>query len=131
MPFWSDSYHPLVEAHFEAAEAYEHAQLIAEIGIVLASLGVLLGSRPAWLASLVLALLCVGQLARTYVQTRGHVGHSVESVQQAGVAYQNLRKAHVGANDDADAVEALDPGGKLRATFPKPAVADGPAKSGH
>src|SRR3954466_712487 len=38
---WADTYRPLVEAHFDAAEGYEHAQLIAEIGIVLASLGVL------------------------------------------------------------------------------------------
>jgi len=35
---WADSYEPLVEAHFDAAESYEHAQLIAEIGIVMASL---------------------------------------------------------------------------------------------
>src|SRR5215475_9312159 len=39
---WSDTYHPLVEGHFGAAEGYERAQLIAEIGIVLASLAVLL-----------------------------------------------------------------------------------------
>src|SRR5215510_2057833 len=36
---WADKYHPLVEGHFNAAEGYERAQLIAEIGIVLASLG--------------------------------------------------------------------------------------------
>jgi hypothetical protein len=39
---WADSYQPEVDAHFGAAESYEKAQLIAEIGIVIASLGVLL-----------------------------------------------------------------------------------------
>src|SRR6266478_1986620 len=53
---WADTYKPLVEAHFDAAEGYERAQLIAEIGIVLASLAVLLGSRPAWFISVALSL---------------------------------------------------------------------------
>ena len=48
---WADNYLPLVDTHFKAAEGYEKSQLIAEIGIVLASLGVLLAS-PASLAGL-------------------------------------------------------------------------------
>src|SRR5882724_8103406 len=48
---WADRYGPLVESHFEAAEGYEKGQLIAEIGIVLASLAVLLASRSAWVVS--------------------------------------------------------------------------------
>src|SRR5579862_2502141 len=32
---WSESYEPLVDAHFDAAEQYEHAQVVAEIGIVM------------------------------------------------------------------------------------------------
>src|SRR5215468_10384821 len=63
---WADKFHPLVEAHFNAAEGYERAQLIAEIGIVLASLGVLLSSRPAWMLSIIMSLLCVTQLGRTF-----------------------------------------------------------------
>src|SRR5262249_48072073 len=58
---WADSYEPLVDGHFEAAERYEHAQLIAEIAIVLASLSVLLSSRIAWVISLVVAAACVAQ----------------------------------------------------------------------
>src|SRR6266404_5628116 len=64
---WADTYKPLVEAHFDAAEGYERAQLISEIGIVLASLAVLLGSRPAWMLSVILAGVCVVQLGRTFI----------------------------------------------------------------
>ena len=112
---WSDSYNPLVQAHFEGAEGYEHAQLIAEIGIVLASLGVLLGSRSAWLLSIVLAAVCIVQLGRTAMHTHHEVVEAAEHVHHGEEAYQDLRKAHTGANEDEKTVEALDPGGVLRA----------------
>jgi hypothetical protein len=35
-------------------------------------------------------------------------------VEHAEEAYQELRKAHVGANEDEKTVEQLDPGGKIR-----------------
>ena len=127
---WSDSYNPLVQAHFEGAEGYEHAQLIAEIGIVLASLGVLLGSRPAWLFSVVLAVVCIVQLGRTNLRTRHEVAESSGHVHHGEQAYRDLRKAHTGANEDERTVEALDPGGKLRAENEAPAGAAGAAGSG-
>jgi len=111
---WADSYEPLVEAHFEAAEGYEKAQLIAEIGIVIASLGVLLASRTAWIISILIASLAVGQLGRTLVHTRSAVGDTDVKVEKAEHAYQDLRKAHTGANEDEKTVDQLDPGGKLR-----------------
>jgi len=112
---WSDSYSPLVDAHFESAEGYEHAQLIAEIGIVLASLGVLLGSRPAWYISLVFAVVCVVQLGRVYIHTRHEVEEVSVHVKHCEEAYSELRKEHSKSNADDLTVEALDPGGKLRA----------------
>ncbi len=112
---WADSYNPLVQAHFEGAEGYEHAQLIAEIGIVLASLGVLLASRSAWVLSLVLAAVCVVQVSRTALHVRHEVAEATEHVHHGEEAYQELRKAHTAANEDEKTVEALDPGGKLRA----------------
>ena len=112
---WADSYNPLVQAHFEGAEGYEHAQLIAEIGIVLASLGVLLGSRLSWLLSIVLAVVCLVQLGRTNLRTGHEISEALEHVHHNEETYQELRKAHVSANEDEHTVEALDPGGKLRA----------------
>lgn len=127
---WADSYDPLVQAHFEGAEGYEHGQLIAEIGIVLASLGVLLGSRPPWLLSIVLAALCVFQLGRTYMHTRNEVTEGLVRVHQGEEAYKELRRAHSASNDDELTVEALDPGGKIRASF-KEGAKEGSAAEEH
>ena len=112
---WADSYDPVVDAHFEAAEHYERAQLIAEIGIVVASLAVLLSSQAAWLVSLVLAVACVVQLGWTAIHTSRAVNATIGTVHHAEEAYKELRKHHAGANEDEATIEALDPGGKIRA----------------
>ncbi len=112
---WADTYEPLVEAHFNAAEGYEHAQLIAEIGIVLASLGVLLGSRTAWLFSVLLSAGCIVQVGVTYIPTRHQTRKSEEQINLASQAYERLRAAHGEANEDEKAIEQFDPDGKIRA----------------
>lgn len=111
---WAASYRALIDAHFAAAESYEHAQVVAEIGIVLASLAVLLGSRAAWLGSMVLAAGAIGWVGTTYLEMRGAVGPAETAIEQQGEAYQALRRAHVGDHSDADAADALDPGGAIR-----------------
>ncbi|HTQ07891.1 MAG TPA: DUF4337 family protein [Polyangiaceae bacterium] len=65
----ADAYDLSIEAHQEAAERYEWAQLSAEIGIVIASIALLLGSRKVWAVSILLAVTCTGALAVTYVRT--------------------------------------------------------------
>jgi hypothetical protein len=64
----AECYEDKIHAHFSAAEWYERAQLCAEIGIVIASVALLLGSRTAWMASLVFGIACAGILAQTYVR---------------------------------------------------------------
>lgn len=112
---WAAAYEPLIEVHFEAAEAYEKAQLIAEIAIVAASLAVLLQNRSAWILSLVIAALSVGQIGRTWVHTSGAAESVLVKVAKSDEAYHELRKQHSGANEDEQTVDQLDPGGRLRA----------------
>jgi len=114
---WADSYKPLVDAHFEGAEGYERAQLIAEFGIILASLAVLLGSRPVWLASVVFAVCCIGQLVSVSAHTKRIVHANAGLVRVAEEAYAEVRKAHGAAGQDEETTEALDPGGKIRRSF--------------
>ena len=114
---WADTYKPLVGAHFDAAEGYERAQLIAEIGIVLASLAVLLGSRPAWFISVALSLACLIQIGRTFFPTGRVVKETLTKITQAEEAYADLRKSHVGANEDDLVIERLDADGKMRAAI--------------
>jgi hypothetical protein len=111
---WSESYKPLVDAHFEAAESYERAQLIAELGIVVASLAVLLGNRSAWIVSIVLSACCLVQLMLTAAHTRKTVDRGLVLVEHAEGEYHEMRERHVGANEDARTLEAVDPGGKIR-----------------
>ena len=111
---WADSYEALVEAHFGAAEGYEHAQLIAEIAIVLASLAVLLSNRLPWFLSIVLAALCILQAVRVYLPTR-HIAELAESeVSKAARAYDTLRKAHGAASEDEKTIDQFDPDRKIR-----------------
>ncbi len=114
---WADSYHPVIEGHFDAAESYERGQLIAEIGIVLASLAVLLGSRPAWMLSVVMSVACVAQLGRTFVHTGHVVTEALVKVGHAEDAYQDLRKAHTGVDEDQKAIEQLDADGSIRSAI--------------
>jgi hypothetical protein len=95
---WADSYQPAIDAHFNAAERYGKAQLVAEIGIVIASLGMLLCNRPAWLISIVFAAICVGMLADTGLTTRNAVANTSETIRKAEHAYTELRKTHLAAN---------------------------------
>jgi hypothetical protein len=114
---WADSYQPMVDAHFDAAEGYERAQLIAEIGVVAASLAVLLANRAAWLFSVILAVGCVGQLGYTGVRTRSTVERSIRNVEHGSEAYAEVRKLHAETSEDQNTVDLLDPGGKIRATL--------------
>jgi Domain of unknown function (DUF4337) len=114
---WADTYRPLVDGHFDAAEGYERAQLIAEIGIVLASLGVLLSSKPAWMLSVIMSVICIFQLGRTFIHTSNVVRTSHEKIHHAEEAYIELRKSHGGDNDDEKAIQRLDADGSIRAAI--------------
>ena len=113
----ADTYQPLIDAHLAGNEKYERAQLIAEIAIVVASLAVLLASNAAWLLSVAMAIVCLGSLGTTFVSTRDAVHAAEAAVEHANTAYAELRKAHTGDTADADAIESLDPGGRIRATI--------------
>ncbi len=108
---WASSYVPLINAHFDATEGYEHAQLIAEVAIILASLAVLMSNKKAWYVSIVVGVVAVGQIGLTYVNTHTTVSKAEVEVEHRAEAYKNLRKAHVGDHSDQDAVEGIDPGG--------------------
>jgi low affinity Fe/Cu permease len=116
---WVDMYQPAVEAHFDAAEGYDNAQLVAEIGIVVASLAVLLSNRTAWVLSILLGVICIGLLTSTFLKTRRNVSRALGNIRQAESAYQQLRKAHLDENEDERTIEELDPAGKIRADIEK------------
>lgn len=90
---WVESFDPIVTAHLEGQEYYELAQLAAEIGIVLASIALLLRTRILWGAAVLLGVLSLGTIGVTY----RHVSHEVHGAeiesQELGKAYRELRNA--------------------------------------
>ena len=112
---WVDMYQPAIAAHFDAANGYDNAQLVAEIALVVASLAILLSNRSASVLSILVAVICIGLLTSTFLKTRRSVSHAIRNIRQAENAYQQLRNAHLAANQDQRTLEALDPGGKIRA----------------
>ncbi|HTA88393.1 MAG TPA: DUF4337 family protein [Polyangiaceae bacterium] len=79
----ADSYDKMIEARQDAAEGYERALLAAEIGIVIASVALLLSNRIVWGVSLVLAILCVGTSGYTFQATRRNVAAAQDKIQKA------------------------------------------------
>ncbi len=90
---WVDAYDPVIAAHAEAQEEYEHAQLAAELGIVLASIALLLRRREPWLAGIVLGVIAVGLTVMTYRHTAHAVETTGEKLEHAEKAYRTLRES--------------------------------------
>jgi hypothetical protein len=79
---WSESYHEAVTVHADTAERFEIAMLGAEIGIVIASVSLLLVKKPtfargAWSLAIVLGVLSMGLAIGTKINNT-HILHSAE-----------------------------------------------------
>jgi hypothetical protein len=114
---WAEAYEPAIEAHSEASEHYEWAQLCAEIGIVIASVALLLANRKAWMLSVVLGTACASLLVWTVVTTHAHLAHAEEGIHKAKEAYAAFRKDSSGKDDDAELLAAVE---KKIASLPAP-----------
>jgi hypothetical protein len=79
----ADSYDKMIEARQDAAEGYERSLLAAEIGIVIASVALLLSNRLVWGVSLVLALACIGTAGYTFQASRRDVAAAQDKIQKA------------------------------------------------
>jgi hypothetical protein len=114
---WDDASDPLINAHYDAAEGYEHAQLVAEVGIIIASLAILLSSRTTWLASLGVGAICLILVGYTFVHARAEITEHHEKVHGAEEAYLEYSENDLDTKGRDELLNELDPGGKIRATF--------------
>jgi hypothetical protein len=88
---WAESFDEEVHTHFEGSERFEKGQLLAEIGIVIASIALLLHNRAAWYVSIVSAVACVGIVGGTWMSGRQHMVAAEEKVHHARTHYDELR----------------------------------------
>jgi len=113
---WDDASDPLVDAHFDAAEGYEHAQLVAEVALIIASIAVLLNNRPAWFASLIVGAVALGLIGFTFVSARGETAKAHHKVEEAEEDYIDHSESDLDTKGREALLNELDPGGKIRAT---------------
>jgi hypothetical protein len=117
---WDDDCQELIDAHFDAAEGYEHAQLVAELAVIIASIAILLNSRPAWFVSIAVGVICLGMMSFTFIGSRSAIAKHHEEVEEAEEAYVESMNGHLESTEDDVTLNELDPGGKMRAEVPKP-----------
>jgi hypothetical protein len=79
----AESYELAIRAHERAGEWYERAQLIAEIGVVIASVALLLRNRLAWAISVVALAGCVAVVARTAWVTHTAMAEADRQMEEA------------------------------------------------
>ena len=90
---WVESFSPAIDAHVEAQEQYEMAQLFAEIGIVVASVALLMKKKVAWFVALALGLASIVFVGKTYARTSHEVHEAEEKIEHTGKHYRDLRTA--------------------------------------
>ncbi|HEX4478844.1 MAG TPA: DUF4337 family protein [Polyangiaceae bacterium] len=92
----AEAYEGVIDAHHESAERFELAQLAAEVGIVVASIALLLSSQFMWIAAVVLGLGCAGTLGFTFVETERALSAADAKIKAASDNVIQLE------NDDTD-----------------------------
>lgn len=99
---WSESYHDAVEVHKHTAEHFEYALLCVEIGIVIASVGLLLARQvrvalAAWIVAVLLGLLSGGIATQTFVTNHRTLHAAEEKIHTSEHRY-------AGMNNEAEEV---------------------------
>jgi hypothetical protein len=96
----AECYDDKIKAHFESAEWYERGQLCAEIGIVVASVALLLSSRKVWFVALLFGAASAGVILRTYL----HTSSVLEAADQKIALAQQRTDEIEGADETGDPV---------------------------
>ncbi len=97
---WAESFDPAIVAHTEAQEHYEWGQLAAEVGIVTASVALLLHRREIWFASVGLGVLAIGITIVTWVHTSHEVREAEEKIHEHYTEYRTTRNANKTTNEE-------------------------------
>jgi hypothetical protein len=101
---WSESYHDAVQVHAHTAERFEIATLAAEIGIVIASVGLLLSRQfrfalTLWLIAVTLGAVSLSVAAATKVNNSLVLHAAEEKIHKCEHHYRSMNK------DEEDVVE--------------------------
>ena len=104
---WADAYDPVVRAHVEGQEFYEFGMLAAEIGIVIASVALLLRRRLMWYVAMALGLVSVGIMAATYLRTAPVVHAGEKKIEETARTYRELRASDKTTKSEEEMVKEV------------------------
>lgn len=121
---WDDLSDPLINAHFDAAEGYEHAQLVAEVALIIASIAILINNRMTWFVSLVVGAISLGLIGFTFFTARGEIATNHHKVEEAEEEYVDHSESDLDSKGREELLNQLDPGGKIRASVANEAKHD-------
>ena len=110
---WAEAYEPVIEAHFASAEWYEKGQLAAEIGIVIASIALLLSSRPFWYGSIAAGVAGTIIVVANYVHGGAALKRGLSSVEEAHHHYQDERERNNAKKADEELLEKIEQGTEI------------------
>jgi len=97
----AEAYEGAVQAHQRGAEFYERAQLAAEIGIVIASVALLLASARIWMVSVLCGAIGLGVIGYTYSTTHAALAEAEKKIEEAA-----KREAEMEKDDEEEPAQA-------------------------
>ncbi|MEQ1515593.1 MAG: DUF4337 family protein [Usitatibacteraceae bacterium] len=104
---WTNSYDPVIKVHMEAQEEFEHGLLLAEIGIVIASIALLMKRREVWFISLILSVGCIFILSKTLLHVSHAVKESEQSISSTKAKYEGLRNSNKATEEEGKMVRSM------------------------
>jgi len=90
---WAESYTPAIHVHLESQGYYDWGVFCGEIGIVIASVSLLLQRRIVWYLAIALGVASIAVLIFTYVRTEPAVRAAEERTAEAARVYRTMRAA--------------------------------------
>lgn len=122
---WAASFDPAVFAHVHAQESYEKAQLGSEVGIVLASVALLMRRKALWIVAIILGVISIGIVGTTYVHTASVVKVAEEKIEETSKVYEEARTKDKTTESEAQLLSSI------KAWAGVPAAASAPAAEPH
>jgi hypothetical protein len=88
----AEAYDLMLTAYGDAAAGFEKAQLCAEVGLVVASVAMLLGSRIIWVVSIVIGLAGAGIAGKTHTEESARLEVAEKKIKEAAIHTEALSK---------------------------------------
>jgi hypothetical protein len=104
---WTEAYNPVIAAHAGAQEYYEDAMLAAEIGVIIASVSLLLRRRIGWYVSIALGIVSMAIIVYAYARTAPVLHENEKKIEESANEYRAARAANKTTQIDQTLVDEV------------------------